>query len=209
MKNKHAKDEQDPENAKKGPNSWAPYVFLAIWARHYANRGWFFPLTIRVADGGTSSFALQNSLIGMLFLTLHGYLNARMFTEFGEKYTPEYFKSKTFILGMLLYEVGFWITVHSEHVLKNLRPAGQVITAANRYKIPYGGMFKYVTSPQYLGELMAWSGFVVLTGSPSALPVLLISLANLVPRSTQNQIWYLKKFDNYPKDRKALIPFLW
>jgi protein-S-isoprenylcysteine O-methyltransferase Ste14 len=74
---------------------------------------------------------------------------------------------------------------------------------------PYGGMFNYVTSPQYLGEITAWTGFLLLTSSPTALPVLLITLANLVPRAFENHKWYLEKFKGaYPADRTALIPFL-
>lgn len=107
-----------------------------------------------------------------------------------------------------MYELGFWITVHSEYVMRNLRPADGVVSAAERYKIPMDGMYKYVTNAPYFGELLAWSGFALLTSSPSALPVLFISLANLVPRAFEQHKWYLKKFPDYPKDRKVLVPFL-
>lgn len=65
-----------------------------------------------------------------------------------------------------------------------------------------------MTSPQYLGELVAWAGFLLLTWSPAAVPVLCISLANLVPRALETHKWYLKRFRDYPKNRTALIPFL-
>jgi hypothetical protein len=33
---------------------------------------------------------------------------------------------------------------------------------------------------------------------------------NIAPRAFGHHAWYLEKFkDDYPKDRKALIPFVW
>jgi len=118
-----------------------------IWLRHYANRGWYFPLTIRVADGGKNSFSLFNAAIGAMFLSMHGYLNGRMFTDVGS-YTDRWLRDPRFIIGMIVYEMGFWTTLHSESILRNLRPRGQTVSDLNRYKIPYGGLFKYVTNPQ-------------------------------------------------------------
>ena len=204
-KNKRAKNDDDAV----GPSSTTSKVLMLLWCIHYANRGWYFPLTIRVAEGGAQNFALFNSSIGAVFLSVHGYLNARMFSEFGTKYTDAWLSDPRFLAGIFIYEIGFWITVHSEYIMRNLRPAGEVISASNRYKIPTGGLYEYVTNPAYFGELTAWTGMAILTWSPSVLPVLFISLANLVPRSFEQHKWYLKKFgENYPKDRKVLIPFV-
>ena len=209
-KRKQARERAETDLAKKtqGPSGWMPYFLLALWCRHYANRGFLFPLSLRVAKGSKQSFALYNSLIGACFVGVHGYLNGRMFSELGTRYTDAWFRDPRFIVGWLLYEAGFWATVHSEHVMRNLRPLDGVVSEAERYKIPYGGLYEYVTNAPYLGELGAWLGFLVMTWSPSAVPVFLISLANLVPRALEQHKWYLKKFPSYPKDRTALIPFV-
>ncbi|MGL5956334.1 MAG: 3-oxo-5-alpha-steroid 4-dehydrogenase, partial [Brevinema sp.] len=34
------------------------------------------------------------------------------------------------------------------------------------------------------------------------------TVANLLPRALTSHRWYLDHFPDYPKDRKALIPFL-
>ena len=34
------------------------------------------------------------------------------------------------------------------------------------------------------------------------------TLANLLPRGLSHHHWYLEKFEDYPKNRKAFIPFL-
>jgi hypothetical protein len=109
-------------------------VLCALWARHYLNRGFYFPLTIRVAEGGQTSFALFNSAIGALFVGVHGYLNGRAFSDLGG-YTDKWLSDPRFLLGAAIYEAGFWTILHSEHTLKNLRPAGQVVSAADRYKM--------------------------------------------------------------------------
>jgi 3-oxo-5-alpha-steroid 4-dehydrogenase 1 len=109
-------------------------VLCALWARHYLNRGFYFPLTIRVAEGGQASFALFNSAIGAIFVGIHGYLNGRAFSDLGG-YTDAWLTDPRFLLGAVIYEAGFWTILHSEHTLKNLRPAGQVVSAAERYKM--------------------------------------------------------------------------
>ncbi len=38
--------------------------------------------------------------------------------------------------------------------------------------------------------------------------ILLISAGNLVPRAAGTHKWYQKQFPDYPKNRKALIPYL-
>ncbi|MHA1224721.1 MAG: hypothetical protein ACTSP3_15975 [Candidatus Heimdallarchaeaceae archaeon] len=34
------------------------------------------------------------------------------------------------------------------------------------------------------------------------------TLANLLPRAKSNHDWYKDKFPDYPKERKAIIPFI-
>ena len=206
---KLAREKQNPSEEKgKGPNGMATKILFLIWCLHYGNRGWYFPLTIRVAKGSKQSFALYNAAIGAVFLTAHGYLNGRLFSELGTKYTDAWLKDPRFLIGLAIYLTGYGITVHSESVIRNLRPANGIVAPNERYKIPVGGMFNYVTNAAYLGELTAWTGFIILTWSPTLVPALFISLGNLVPRAFEQHKWYHKKFPNYPKERTALIPFL-
>ena len=117
-------------------------------------------------------------------------------------------------------EIGFWLTIHSEHVIRQLRPPPgsssslrdrmSTRTSQQRYAIPTGGAFRLVTNAQYLGELTAWLGFAILTWSLPGLAVFLISSFNLVPRAFHNHAWYERTFgDEYKKLRRArLIPGL-
>ena len=89
-------------------------------------------------------------------------------------------------------------------MLINLRKPGET-----GYKIPSGFLFDKVSSPNLYGELIEWLGFVIIAPSLASLSFWVWSLANLVPRARDHHKWYLKKFDNYPKERKVLIPNIW
>ena len=80
---------------------------------------------------------------------------------------------------------------------------------ALRYVIPKGGLFGLTTSAQYFSELIAWFGFFLMGFGPNGLYIFLVSFANLSIRASRTQTWYLEKFENYPKNRKKLIPFVW
>jgi len=191
------------------PKAWeAQRVFCAfLFLRHYMNRGWFFPLSIRVAPGKKASFSMSVVAFGVLFTTLHGYLNAKWFAEFAPNLSDlSWFSSPWFLIGYPMYEISFWLTIHSEYIQRNLRDLNNKNDTG--YKIPYGGLFDYVTNATYFGELMGWLGWMLWTRSPGGAFVFAVSCANLIPRAFKQHQWYLKKFDNYPKNRKVLIPMI-
>lgn len=189
-------------------DDWNPAVLVlgGIWVLHYANRGWIFPLSIRVAPGRRSTFSIMVMALGMFVTGIHGYLNANWFTELGQQFTPDWLSDPRFIVGVIIYACGFVLIVHSEAVMRNLRPRGGAAGGESRYRIPYGGGFRFVSSPQYLGELIAWAGFSVFTWGLPGVMIFLITAGNLAPRAFATHKWYLEKFPDYPQDRKALIP---
>ena len=177
-------------------------VFGAIWCVHYGNRGWFFPLTLRRAEGSTSSFSVTVVLSGWFVTAMHGYLNAAWFTEHGH-FTAAWLADPRFLIGLPVYACGLGLVLHSEGVVRRLRGS-----PGPRYRIPRGGGFEYVTNPAYLGELVGWAGFALMTWSLAGVLIFCISAANLVPRAFATQRWYRERFPDYPSDRKVLIPGL-
>ncbi|PON90143.1 3-oxo-5-alpha-steroid 4-dehydrogenase, C-terminal [Trema orientale] len=78
------------------------------------------------------------------------------------------------------------------------------------YKVLRGGWFEVVSYPNYFRECVEWLGWALMTWSCAGLGFLLFTCANLVPRARANHKWYLDKFgEDYPKSRKAVIPFLY
>ena len=192
----------------KNAGEIVPMFFLGIWLLHYGNRGFVFPLLMRVAKGSRGTFGLLVVVAGWLVTTLHGYLNAVFISQLSTHLTPAWLTDPRFLIGMALYAFGFTMNVHSDRIVRNLRSKEEVAKGERIYRIPTGGLFRYVTNPSYFTELVSFLGFAIATWSPGALFVLVVSAANLVPRAFQVQKWYEAKFPDYPKDRKVLVPYL-
>lgn len=186
-----------------------PMIFLGVWIMHYGNRGFIFPLLMRVAKGSKGSFSIMVIGAGWLVTTLHGYLNAVFISHISDHLTAAWLTDPRFIIGMAIYLFGFVMNIHSDTIIRNLRSKEEVAKGEKVYRIPQGGLFKYVTNPSYFTELLSFLGFAIATWGLGAVFVLLVSAANLIPRAFQSHRWYQKKFgDQYPAQRKVLIPFI-
>jgi 3-oxo-5-alpha-steroid 4-dehydrogenase 1 len=74
-----------------------------------------------------------------------------------------------------------------------------------------GGMFKYVSSANYYGEILEWTGFAILTWSLPGVVFLLWTCANLIPRANSLYNKYTEEFgEEFTKlKRKRLFPFIY
>ena len=109
-----------------------------------------------------------------------------------------------FLIGSVLFLAGMVLNVHSDHLLRRLREPGET-----GYKVPAGGGFRYVSAPNYLGEIVEWIGFALAAQTLAAWAFAAFTFANLAPRAVANHRWYRERFADYPRQRRALIPFLW
>ena len=73
--------------------------------------------------------------------------------------------------------MGFLINNISDSTLINLRK-----TDTKQYSIPRGGLFDYISCPNFFGEIIEWLGFAILTWSIAGLAFFLWTFFNLVPR---------------------------
>ena len=184
-----------------------PLFFLALWTFHYLNRAIVNPLLMRTAPGSKNSFDPSVMIFGWVVLALHSYLNAAYISEYGSHYGPEWFQDPRFIAGVLIYIFGFTLNVYSDAILRNLRSKNPSPDEP-RYKIPFGGFFKWVSCPQYLGEIISFVGLAVMTWNLGAVFVVAVTAANLIPRALITHRWFNKNFDDYPKQRKAIFPYI-
>lgn len=186
-----------------------PMVLAGIWTLHYLNRGFIFPLLIRVPKQGGASFGLPVLAVGMVVTSMHAYLNGTFFSRLGAHLTSDWLTDPRFVMGVTIYAAGLALNIHSDAILRNLRTREEIDRGEKVYRIPRGGGFGLVTSPHYLGELMAWIGFATLTWGLPGVFILTLSAANLIPRAIENQRWYRERFDDYPRSRRILVPFVW
>jgi len=175
-------------------------ILSLLWLIHYLNRTFIYPFRIRT-KGKKMPLIIVGSAI--FFNCMNAGLNGYFLAHF-ESYGPDSFYQWNFILGIVLFIVGFIINQKSDHILIHLRKPGET-----NYKIPTGFLFKYVSCPNLFGELMQWSGFVIMAWNLPALSFLIWTAANLIPRALGHHKWYKKSFTEYPKNRKAMIPGIW
>ena len=168
---------------------------LALWLLHYIYRTFVFPLGIRESK---TSFPLLISMMALLFNVMNGYIN---WYSIGVADLGRGSWSLPAILGAVIFLVGWWMHVSSDRIVLRLRGPGKP-----RYAIPQGGLFRWVSSPQYLGEIVQWCGFALMVGTLAGLAFAVFTVANLLPRAVANHRWYLEQFPDYPADRKRLIP---
>ncbi len=176
-------------------------VLFFVWLSHYFHRTFIYPLTTKHKN----PMPVAMMLISLSFQLMNMYFQAGwiFFVAPKDMYAGDYLTSWQFILGICLFLVGTFINRKSDSILKNLRKDGET-----GYKIPYGFLYKYVSCPNYLGEMMIWLGWAVMLKSLVGAAFFLWTIANLLPRALTSHKWYLQNFPDYPQDRKALIPFV-
>ncbi|WP_141732731.1 methyltransferase [Oligoflexus tunisiensis] len=109
-----------------------------------------------------------------------------------------------FLLGLGLFIFGEFFNFYHHRLLAKLRKGDQ----EKEYAIPTGGLFHYVTAPHYLMELCAWLGIVLMSRHLGAYMIFIWTCGYLLGRALRTHAWYQNHFAQYPKDRKALVPFL-
>lgn len=176
-------------------------IFLIFWVIHYFHRSMVYPFMMK---GGNKKFPVLILVFALIFNFINSYLNGRYLFHFSRPYATDWFYDPRFIIGTILFIAGMFINIQSDYILLKLRKTGE-----NDYKIPYTGFFKFVSSPNYFGEIIEWTGWAILTWSLAGFAFALFTIANLMPRACSNHRWYKKKFDYYPEERKALIPFIY
>lgn len=183
-------------------NSIVPLIFFLLFQLHYFQRAFVFPFLLK----GKSRMPLAIMMMGMLFNLLNGFMQGEWLFYLAPEnlHMPDWLKTPQFILGVLLFFTGMGINWYSDYVIRHLRKPGDT-----QHYLPSQGMYRYVTSANYFGEIIEWTGWAILTWSLSGLVFLWWTVANLVPRA--NAIWhrYKEEFGDAVGNRKRVFPFLY
>ena len=185
----------------KNTNTATVLVLFGLWEAHYIHRAFIYPFGLR---GNTRRMPLIVISFGLLFNMVNGYLNGRYIFTFSSSYTNEWLGDPRFIVGLVLFITGFIINRRADGTLRNLRRADEP-----SYKMPHTELYRWISCPNYFGEIIIWVGWAVATWSLPGLAFAIWTVANLIPRARSHHIWYREHFPDYPPERKALVPGLW
>jgi len=182
------------------PKSNINFLLMGMWMLHYINRSIIFPLRY---PNKNKQMPLSIALNAVFFNLVNGSINGYFLGVVQPQYAAGYLMQWNFILGVTLFAAGYLINIQSDNILLRLRKPGET-----GYKIPHGGFYRFISCPNYFGEIIEWTGFALAAWSLPSLSFAVWTFANLAPRAIANHKWYLEKFSDYPKERKALIPFV-
>ncbi|MBI4977988.1 MAG: DUF1295 domain-containing protein [Spirochaetes bacterium] len=174
-------------------------VFLLIWQAHYLYRSFIYPFRLIPRP-----MPLAVAFMGLFFNIMNTYLQGRWFAVIGPEYAASWLRDPRFIIGLAMFITGFAINKWADNVLHRLKRENP-----GTYRIPSGGLYNAISSPNYFGEIIEWSGWAVMTWSVPGAVFAFWTAANLMPRAWSHHRWYKRTFPDYPKERKALIPGVW
>ena len=177
------------------------FLLLAVWVMHYFNRSAIYPMRIKTSGKKIPVFIVASAI---LFNSFNGWSNGTYLGSGWGVYANDWLVDPRFIIGILVMAVGVVINLRSDDILIKLRSSSET----NDYHIPRGGLFEKVSCPNFLGEIIEWTGFAIACWNLPALGFAVWTAANLIPRALSHHRWYREKFPDYPEARRAILPGL-
>lgn len=201
------------------PSWYHPSTLLVgLYVVHYANRAIISPL--RTASRSRSHLIIP--LASIVFNVVNGglmgsWLSSGVIEQQG-------WNKLTFWAALGLFAVGLIGNIVHDEVLLSIRrnaqkgDTEQEKSSGPKYGVPHGYLYRFISYPNYFCEWMEWTGFAVAASVASnwstplyqTPPWLFVvnEVALMLPRALSGHRWYHEKFNDYPRDRKAIIPFV-
>jgi 3-oxo-5-alpha-steroid 4-dehydrogenase 1 len=184
-------------DGSKSPVTW---VFFGLWVFHYVHRDLVFPWQLKTKN---KKMPLGIMVFAVIFNFMNGFVNGYYFGYLSPEYSISWFYDPRFLIGLFMFLGGMYMNWHADEILFRLRKPGET-----GYKIPYGFMYKYISCPNYAGEIFEWMGFALMAWCLPALTFSLWTTVNLLPRALAHHKWYREQFTDYPAERKAVVPYI-
>ena len=185
--------------AESAPSAVA-WILWSFWMIHYLNRGLIFPLRIRTSGKRIPALIV---LFAFFFQLINGYFNGMALGVFGSQYSENWLSHPKFWIGLAVFVLGWLVNIRTDELLMKLRKPNET-----SYSIPRGGLFEWISCPNFLGEMILWTGWAIMCWNLAALSFAIWTVANLLPRALAHHRWYRANFSDYPAKRKAVFPGL-
>lgn len=182
----------------------APLALFILFELHYFQRSFIFPFLMR----GKSKMPIGIMLMGIVFNTLNAVMQGGWIFYYASSmgYYDDWMTKPYFYIGAVIFFFGMITNIHSDYIIRHLRKPGDT-----KHYIPRGGMFRYVSSANYFGELMEWVGFAIASWSWAGVVFAWWTFANLAPRAASLYRRYERDFgEEFSRlGRKRIIPFIY
>ena len=109
------------------------------------------------------------------------------------------------ILGTVIFTVGMYINIRSDNILQSYRKSEK---KGSKYVLINEFLFDYVANPNYLGEIIEWFGYFLVSQSFESFLFFFSTLNILSAAAIPRNKWNKKNIEGYPSSRKACIPFI-
>ena len=129
------------------PDNWISLILLGLWEWHYLYRAYLYPWTIRSAR----PVPLLIVLFGIMFNGGNTFFNGLGIFALAP-HNDSWLTDPRLILGTLLFTGGTIINRMADSQLRGLRKAGTC-------QIPDGALYRWISCPNYLGEILIWCGW--------------------------------------------------
>jgi 3-oxo-5-alpha-steroid 4-dehydrogenase 3 len=129
-------------------------------------------------------------------------------TKIGNEFRP----NDLTLVDVTAVVIFLWAWYH-QHVttviLADIRKDSKGNIVTESYKLPQGDWFNYLSSPHYTSEIIMYTCLWEILGIRHGWwCVYALVLTNQVDSLISSHQWYQQNFKNFPKKRKALIPFI-
>ncbi|HIT15744.1 MAG TPA: DUF1295 domain-containing protein [Candidatus Avimuribaculum pullicola] len=181
-----------------------PLIIFTLFQLHYFQRAFIFPFFIK----GSNQMPLSIIAMGVIFNVLNAVMQGGwlFYLVPADHYSIDWLFTPQFVAGVTVFFMGMAININSDSIIRNLRRPGD-----SKHYLPRGGMFNYVSSANYFGELLEWTGFAILTWSWAGAVFALWTFANLAPRAEQIYKRYSQEFgEEFTKLKlRRIIPYIY
>lgn len=215
-----------PLTTSPTPMSTPQIILAGLFLVHYLNRAIISPL--RTPSRSKSHIIVPLSAI--IFNLANGALMGTYLTSpSATTFLAGALSRPSFWAGILLWAAGLAGNILHDEVLLNIRRIAKAKGKRNEnqigkehYAIPRGYLYRYISYPNYFCEWSEWFGYALAAAPFPALIPLSVTIQTvqppwlflwseillMIPRAYKGHRWYHNKFPEYPKERKAVVPFI-
>ncbi|XP_046814992.1 polyprenol reductase-like isoform X2 [Vespa crabro] len=112
------------------------------------------------------------------------------------------------IVCAIIFLLSSLVQLQTNFILASLRKSNNKVVFYG-YKVAHSGLFKYLSAPLEFTEILVYLMLsVILWQSNTFHYITLWVVINQINCAVMTHKWYKKTFQNYPKERKILIPYL-